>query len=140
METPRGITPGASGEASSTSTILSSPDRARSEAEIRWWAEKSTALDALDLGQFVRRIFQDALTEATASYWERRAKVFEWCRPKPGDFLGAAGQAGADEIDTRCARDAARCRIHAHLLRGGDATDPKITRDAALILASRWSA
>lgn len=140
MEMPRGITPGAPGEASSTTSILPGQDRARTDPESRWWAEKAQALTALDLGQFVRRIFQDALTEATASFWERRAKVFEWAAPRVGDYMGRASLAELTESLRRCNCDAARCRVHAHLLRGGGATDPQIAEYVTLILGSRWSA
>lgn len=39
---------------------------------------------------FRARVLQDALTEATAAYWLRRARQFEAARPRPGDYHGAA--------------------------------------------------
>ena len=39
---------------------------------------------------FHRRVVQDALSEATSAYWERRAEAFEWARPSLTDFPGDA--------------------------------------------------
>lgn len=39
---------------------------------------------------FRARVLQDALNEATASYWLRRAEAFEAARPRIGDFHGQA--------------------------------------------------
>ena len=68
------------------------------------------------LDQFTRRVIEDAMLQATAAYWRRRAADFEWARPRPGDFTGAAS---ADELaarDRRLAETAEACRRHAHLL------------------------
>lgn len=37
---------------------------------------------------FRARVLQDALTEATRSYWLRRAETFEAAKPRPGDYFG----------------------------------------------------
>ncbi len=46
----------------------------------------------MDLTEYVEhfraRVLQDALNEATASYWTRRAEAFEWARPSLADFPG----------------------------------------------------
>ena len=66
---------------------------------------------------FTRRVLTDALNEASARYWERRAEVLASAAPKPGEFHG---QATADELSAawrRCHRDADLCRAHAALLR-----------------------
>jgi hypothetical protein len=39
---------------------------------------------------FRARVLQDALNEATASYWLRRARQFEAARPEPDEFHGEA--------------------------------------------------
>lgn len=65
--------------------------------------------DLIDhIDSFQRRVLQDALTEATAIYWRRRAETFEWARPRPTDRLGEDGRRGAALIDARLvdARDA----------------------------------
>ena len=53
----------------------------------------------LDIAHFRQRVLQDALTEATAQYWERRAAQFQ-----------TVGTAECDLIATNC-------RNHAQLLR-----------------------
>ena len=42
------------------------------------------------LEQFTRRTITDAITEATAAHWRRRAAALEWARPRSGDFTGKA--------------------------------------------------
>lgn len=37
---------------------------------------------------FQHRVLQDALTEATAVYWRRRADQWRQALPRPGDYLG----------------------------------------------------
>ena len=41
-----------------------------------------------DLDHFQYRIVRDAMNEATASYWLRRARDFAAALPREGDFLG----------------------------------------------------
>lgn len=62
------------------------------------------------------RCLQDALSEGLALTFERRAELFEWARPKPGDFLGNASAADIAARDERLRDDADRCRRHAQLL------------------------
>lgn len=62
---------------------------------------------------FQNRVMQDALAEATAAYWERRAEVFEWARPRPGDYAGLATPADLLAADARCAAVADACRKRA---------------------------
>jgi hypothetical protein len=47
---------------------------------------------------FRQRVMQDALSEATAAYWRRRAEVFDWAKPRTGDFHG---QASREELSAR---------------------------------------
>ncbi len=46
----------------------------------------------LDLAEYVdnfrRRVLADAIQEASAIYWERRAEAFEAARPTPNEFHG----------------------------------------------------
>lgn len=44
----------------------------------------------LDLNQFVLRLLQDCITEATGTYWIKRAETFEAARPKLDEFYGRA--------------------------------------------------
>ncbi|HEY6684708.1 MAG TPA: hypothetical protein VI094_00720 [Propionibacteriaceae bacterium] len=62
------------------------------------------------------RVLQDALTEATADYWERRAQTFEDAAPKLGEYHGTAPRDELNEAWTRCHATAAACRRHAQLL------------------------
>lgn len=41
-----------------------------------------------DLAHFQYRIVRDAMNEATASYWLRRARDFATALPREGDYLG----------------------------------------------------
>lgn len=68
-----------------------------------------------DLHHFTERLLADALMEATASYWLRRAHEFEGARSRPGDYVG---DATADDIavaDARLTAIAAACRARARL-------------------------
>lgn len=82
-------------------------------------AQVRRALAGLDLGSHVGDLVRDAISTALPAQWEARARVFEDCRPRPGDYLGRDPQAAA-RVDARCARSAAACRLHAALLRGDD--------------------
>jgi hypothetical protein len=97
--------------------------------------ELAYAAAVLDLPRYAARLIQQALTEAMPSIWDRRAETFEWiAAEQPGQRVTNPMRHLA--ITERARVDAARCRIHAHLLRGGDATDPAIAADVDLILAS----
>lgn len=54
----------------------------------------------VDLEHFARRVIEDALTQASAAYWERRAETFDWVGP-------------------HCAEVAKACRNHAEAIRRG---------------------
>jgi len=72
----------------------------------------------LDLDHFRARILQDALTEATADYWEQRARAFEAAAPKLGEYHGSATREELNEAWTRCHATADACRRHAELISG----------------------
>ena len=82
-------------------------------------AQVRHALAGLNLGAHVDDLVADAIGSALPAQWEARARIFEDCRPKPGDYLGSDPSA-AQRVDRRCARSAAACRLHAALLRGDD--------------------
>ena len=64
------------------------------------------------------RVLQDALTEATADYWERRAQQFEDAAPRLDEFHGNATRDELNEAWTRCHATAQACLSHADLIRG----------------------
>ena len=68
-------------------------------------------LDHVD--HFQRRVVQEAVADATATYWTRRAATFEWARPRPTDYPGRATPQQLADRDTRCAEAAAACRARA---------------------------
>lgn len=47
---------------------------------------------------FRARILQDALNEATSSYWIRRAEQFEGARPRLGEYYGTQS---VDQLRTK---------------------------------------
>lgn len=74
----------------------------------------------MDLTEYVahfrERVLQDALNEATASYWTRRAETFEAARHRPG--IDYPGRATLDELRARwCAltETAQACRARAQV-------------------------
>ncbi|MEA5054409.1 MAG: hypothetical protein VB093_13310, partial [Propionicimonas sp.] len=58
-------------------------------------AQVRRALASLDLGAHVGDLVRDAIGSALPAQWEARARVFEDCRPRPGDYLGRDPQAAA---------------------------------------------
>lgn len=84
----------------------------------------AVALAVLDAEHMMHRAVGDMVQAASANQWERRAEVFEWARPRPGDFNGRATPQDLAERDRRLVDTAARCRAHALVLRsiaaGGD--------------------
>jgi hypothetical protein len=72
----------------------------------------------IDLDHFRARVLQDALTEATAQYWLRRAEQLEAAAPKPDDYRGLASDEQLTNAWVQCITAAAACRRHAELIRG----------------------
>jgi hypothetical protein len=73
----------------------------------------------IDIEHFRARLLQDALTEATASYWVHRAYQFMEAAPRPGDFPGQAPRAQLAEARRRCQAIALACRRRAQLIMDG---------------------
>jgi hypothetical protein len=71
----------------------------------------------VDLNHFAARVLQDALTEAIAGYWERRARQWEAAAPRKGDYHGRASRTELLDARERCQEVARACRWHAALLR-----------------------
>lgn len=82
--------------------------------------------------QFHHRVVSDALAEATANYWERRARTFADAAPRPGDYTGRATRAELTAARERCLSAAAACRARASL----EATGAPIPA----VVASLWEA
>lgn len=92
---------------------------------------------------FQRRVLVDALNEATAVYWRKRAETFEAARPRPGEFRGRATPDETRQRDQRLAQLAANCRLCAELAltEGVRATDipPVIWCGTCRTPTSPWS-
>lgn len=71
------------------------------------------------LDHFTRRVLQDAMAEATAAYWLRRAEDFEAAKPvEPPE--GFRDPERAREQWRRCHETARACRAAAELVRSQD--------------------
>lgn len=71
--------------------------------------------DPARVAHFRARVLADALAEATANYWRRRAAILEDAAPRPGDFTGRATAEQLAEAGRRCHEAAAACRARASL-------------------------
>jgi hypothetical protein len=88
---------------------------------------------SIDLDHFRARVLQGALTEATAQYWIRRAKLFEAAAPRKGDFHGKATADQLMAARARCNATARACRFHAQLIL--DAIPEEISPEVWAVLA-----
>lgn len=70
------------------------------------------------IDHFRRRVIQDAMTSATATYWLRRAEQLETCLPQPGDYPGTATPAETAERVAALRQAIENCRNHARLISG----------------------
>lgn len=66
-----------------------------------------------------RRAVQDAITSVLAEQWHRRADLWDWASPRPGDYTGRATAEQLAEDTQRCASAAFACRAHAAMLDAG---------------------
>ena len=66
---------------------------------------------------FRERFLADLLTQGMASYYGRRARVFEWAAPRPGDFVGRATPHQLAAQSARCRETATAFRNKAAVLR-----------------------
>jgi hypothetical protein len=91
-------------------------------------------INQIDLDEPVRRrAVQQAILEATAEYWGRRAEDFEWARPRPDDFNGRATAEELAAADERCRLTALACRRKAALIdweAGAPLVDPSLENGA----------
>lgn len=68
---------------------------------------------------FRQRVLQDALCEAMAHYWRRRAAMLEWAMPRPGEFHGRATRAELEARRDRLRVEADACRNRARVAEFG---------------------
>jgi hypothetical protein len=73
----------------------------------------------IDFDHFRARILQDALSEATAQYWLRRAQQFEDAAPREGDYHGNASREELLDAWERCKATELACRGQAQLIMEG---------------------
>lgn len=64
---------------------------------------------------FNARVLADCLSEATATFWHRRAQALEDAAPRPDDYTGRATPAELSAARQRCLDAAAACRARATL-------------------------
>lgn len=64
---------------------------------------------------FNARMLADCLSEATATFWHRRAQALEDAAPRPDDYRGRATAADLSAARQRCEEAAAACRARASL-------------------------
>lgn len=69
----------------------------------------------LDLGNFTRRLLQDAMSEASAKYWRQRARTLEQALSRPGDYQGQATPEQVAERDERLRAAILACSLRAQL-------------------------
>jgi hypothetical protein len=50
-----------------------------------------------ELTHFQKRVLQDAMQRASATYWRKRAAQLRRAMPRPGDFLGLTPDPAADQ-------------------------------------------
>lgn len=68
---------------------------------------------------FRRRVLADALQEATANYWNRRAETLQAAMPREGDFVGLASPELIEAQKMRLAEAVLACRYRAVVSLGG---------------------
>jgi hypothetical protein len=66
---------------------------------------------------FQLRVLQDAWEEATASYWDRRAAMFDDALPRPGDHVGQTSPGRIEARRLQVAAIALACRERAAIAR-----------------------
>lgn len=66
--------------------------------------------------RFAADMIEEIVLDGLADQWRQRAKVFEWCRPRPGDFMGRARKVSIEEQDRRVREMAQACRHRAEVI------------------------
>lgn len=98
------------------------PDHHRQEEvnrSIQRGSDKTRLMSPGYVLHFQARVMSDALAEASAGYWRRRADHLRSCLSRPGDFHGSATPQQIAARDARLRADIARCLTHAKVLAEG---------------------
>lgn len=74
---------------------------------------------ALDLDHFRARVLQDALSEATAEYWRRRARTLERALSRASDYRGRATPEEIAQRDEGLRAAIMACSLRAQLCEPG---------------------
>jgi hypothetical protein len=94
---------------------------------VRLGGRSSSVLEVTDeLTHLQRRILQDCVNSGLASTWERRAAMWEWARPRPGEHMGERSPAQAQAKWHELTAIADACRARAALSRQHEGIDPDI--------------
>lgn len=73
------------------------------------------------VGHFQARVCREAIRDAEAPTWERRAAMLEWARPRAGDWPGRATREELRARYDRLTEEAEACRNRARVsLLGGE--------------------
>jgi hypothetical protein len=83
----------------------------------------SLSHDADYFAHFRARVLQDALNEALAIQWERRARTYLAARPRPGDFHGRKSREDLSAKWRELTEVAEACRARAAVSLGHDGID-----------------
>ena len=73
----------------------------------------SDVIDHID--HFQARVCREAILEAEAATWERRAVMLEWARPRTGDWHGQATRAELRARYDLLTAQAQACRLRARV-------------------------
>lgn len=74
---------------------------------------------AENVEHFRQRVLHDALSEALAAYWRRRAEMLEWAMPRAGDFHGRSTRRELEERWAQLRAEAEACRNRARVAEFG---------------------
>lgn len=89
--------------------------------------DRTSVTVAVDgLPHMTRRLLQDAVNEALAATWERRAAAFLAARPRPGDYRGRATDADLRQRWQRLTEVAQACRARAAVSRRHEGIDADV--------------
>ena len=108
--------PGSGPEASTDSLAAGSTVRP-APAGVLLRAEVARILARIDVAEPVRRrVVQEALSDALAMTWRRKADLYLWACSRPGEYTGNASPEELAQRDRKLAAQAQACRHKAELL------------------------
>lgn len=89
-----------------------------------------------EVEHFRRRVLQEALCEALAAQWERRAGTLRWAQPRAGEFQGRATTEELRDRWRRLEEQARACENRAQVAEYADDAELRQTIRAELDVAS----